>query len=209
MWAGLTGHQWAVLLSGAVGSLLAAVIGGLVALMVVLLSNRHQSTLAAHALDEQREASAAQLADQRHEASRVRANQAIAHLVALVPRFRSEPEESKRFALVDEMKTEAVLWEMEDFGEPIFGELMLWPELLFTASREFHDGDPEEKLAAMGQLGRLIRVFTKSLMRGPRSTELERDQLIDDLAEARPELFVKVVAIQDENGDFVPPGGDG
>ncbi|MBP2269242.1 hypothetical protein J3A64_004782 [Pseudarthrobacter sp. PvP004] len=49
MWLGIGPESWAQLWSGAIGSFVAAVIGGLVALMVVHMANSHNQKLASDA----------------------------------------------------------------------------------------------------------------------------------------------------------------
>lgn len=82
MFWGLDRDAWIGLWSGVIGSIVAAGVGALVALMVVTLSNRHQSALAERALLESRQQAKAQLEEQRREAGKAREVAAVADFVA-------------------------------------------------------------------------------------------------------------------------------
>lgn len=166
-------NPWPVLLSGAVGALVSAFVGGVVALGVVLLANRAQRTIAAKSLQEQ-----------MSEASRVRENAAIAQIVTVAPRFRDAPSQEDRFELISRMESALVIWEFERPGDPIFAELIFWPQLLFTGAKALFAGG-DDRAGSMARMSQLIHAITANLKRWPSSDAVGRSEIVAKLEAAR------------------------
>ena len=105
-----------VLWSGALGSLVAAIIGGLVALTVVRMTNGHQS----------------RLATERSEKAALAELEASATRLAL--EYQDGHESIKR--LLHEMITAAARWRMESSNRSMTDEVSAWPVFLTSLARE-------------------------------------------------------------------------
>lgn len=110
MFWGIDRPEWIQLWDGVFGAFVAAVVGGLVALFVVRLTNRHQSRLAVEA----------------------REKAAIADLLASSNRFITEYSQGYKAIehLVPPMEAAAVRWRMELDDERLADELSKWPHHL-------------------------------------------------------------------------------
>lgn len=104
---GLTSETWSQLWSGAIGSFVAAVVGGLVALAVVKLTNGHQTVLADRA------------------AERLAMGEMVSTFDAMLLNFREGREEIQ--PLVDKAVAAATLWELVVRRPSFSAEIREWP----------------------------------------------------------------------------------
>ncbi|MCQ1951594.1 hypothetical protein NNX28_16880 [Arthrobacter sp. zg-Y859] len=125
-----------VLWSGAIGSLVAALIGGLVALGVVRLTNKNQARLAGEA----------------------REKAAIADFIASADGFLTEYSEGRRAieSLLQQTMAASVRWQLELSDEDMASELILWPHHLVNlavkaSEAEADGGDPADEYEALLQ----------------------------------------------------------
>ncbi|UKA59182.1 hypothetical protein [Arthrobacter sp. FW306-2-2C-D06B] len=124
---GITCGTWVQLWSGTFGAFVAAIIGGLVALVVVRLTNRHQSKLAAQGRV------LAALADFQ------------AALSELQRRYTDGREAIGQLVIQADSASNRITMDLDDF--PLAEELSLWPldlGVLTTRAGELHEvGDAE------------------------------------------------------------------
>lgn len=106
--------SWLSLWSGATGAFVGAVLAAGVALLVVWLTNKHQSKLSAASLDAQKTSLEVQLAEQRHEASKARELAAIADLVAATHNMWWTVDDPRGLSgLVAKSHAAAIRWRLE------------------------------------------------------------------------------------------------
>lgn len=118
---GIGEGAWIQLWSGLFGSFVAALIGGLVALLVVRLTNGHQSRLAVEA----------------------REKAAISDLVASSNRLLTEYAQGERAveSLIQLMDAAAVRWRMELAHEGMAEEVERWPLHLAGLGRHLYEAE--------------------------------------------------------------------
>lgn len=157
MWLGIDASSWAQLWSGCIGSFVAAVVGGLVALMVVRLTNSHQSRLAAKA----------------------RVVAAIADFCAAIVMFPRTLFDDKTViqALVKQAEFAGIKLFMDLEDRTLAKELRKWPlelgSLALKASTLYADGQEAPALAAQDHLYTASREIVETLVLWPHSTSDE------------------------------------
>lgn len=201
--------------SGAIGSFVGAVIGGLVALIVVSLANRHQKRLSEAAMDlqkrlarealaeqreqsrialeEQRESLQTQLRENRAEASKTREIAALADLIpslgSLTLTAMDMHDPSKLAPLVGQLQAASARWWMEIDKGPIRFELFRFTMLLHDlAERTVIEQSPAERSEWLGKLARAAGVFRDGIINWPKASSDERLQIVATIAACREEL---------------------
>lgn len=147
MWLGIDASSWGQLWSGVIGSFIAAVIGGLVALMVVRLTNGHQSKTAAKGRV------VAAIAD-------------FSAAVIMFPRTLNDERDSIQGLVKQaEFASTRIVMEMDDHA--LAKELSLWPlelgYLALRASQLRQEGDEARALEAQGHLYVVSREVTATI----------------------------------------------
>jgi hypothetical protein len=191
MFLGVGEEGWEQLFSGFIGSLAAAI----VAVVVLILTNKHQRALSTQQSTDQRELSNQQLAEQRAESSRVRRNEAIARIIFTATQFRQTVDDQARHALIADMESAVLLWEFEEPNETIFAELRLWPQLLFVESAKMFKPSGEGGVS-YNQVLRMSEItfsITSNLKKWPGADADGRLEIVDNLAEARGDIPVMLV----------------
>lgn len=154
MW-GIGEEGWMQLWSGFIGSVVGAIAAALVALWVVSLTNKHQTSLAKEAaekqsqlfdkqlaeqrtaldvqLEKQQESLNRQLHEQRLEARRERERSAMAVMLDGLTVLRAEARnpEFDHAAVIAEVAVGLHRWRLELDDEVLGEELQLWPSLLW------------------------------------------------------------------------------
>ncbi|MFE4196416.1 hypothetical protein ACFRJ9_11170 [Paenarthrobacter sp. NPDC056912] len=202
----ITCGTWIALLNGFVGASVAAVLGALVALGVVILTNRFQRKQSAKVLTEQRaglerqlsEQRAAlerQLQEQRDEASRQREFLAISDLVAAVQlganTIGSEQDLGQVFA-----NTEAAVtrWGFEIASDAAKTEFDSWPPLLWMIQTQARvasfqrSKDPATYASALNAVVTATATVVKTAKRWPSASEVARSELLHNMATVRVRL---------------------
>jgi len=182
MWLGVDASMWGQLWSGVIGSFAAAVVGGLVALGVVRLTNRQQSRLAK---DARARAAAADVAAAMN-AMDMRAHKGDMEIVDLY--------------LV--ASAASVRWRMDNDDRGLDRELNLWPghmaQLVFAATGRRSRG---KRVAEKTEIDRLLKdavlEFETFAIAWPNASEVERRSLVRRLEATRKE------------GEAVTPVGKG
>lgn len=166
---GITPETWAQLWSGAIGSFVAAVIGGLVALAIVRLTNSHQSTLAREARQHAAAADMAAAFQGLQEWSYGRIGQYRPYL------------ESARAA--------SMRWRMDALHPGLAEELAVWPYHVYVLSDEAAQArngatglTPGEEL-----LGKAVATFQEFSVKWPISNKATRNRLLSWLKKTRLE----------------------
>ena len=162
---------WPLLMSGAVGSFVAALIGGLVALLVVRLTNRQQ----------------------RNNAREGREIDAISEFVAatggMVKKYR-DPDTVQDLLLIAEAAV--VKWDINTDLEELGEEVHAWPYLLanlaldvFTASKEEDDAARGRAFDTLSEAQAWLMVFVTAW---PKKSRSDRKREIKRMVEKRQEL---------------------
>lgn len=160
---------WVAVWNGAIGAFVAAVIGGLVALGVVRLTNRHQSRLAM----EQREKAA--IADLCAEAD------------SLVRRYSGGVSEIT--TLMTRATAASDRWRMETDHPGLASEIARWPQFVSTLALDAYLSDtgegPAEEWAEFRRLAESVATLRGLLLEWPRAKHAERDLKVAELKRKR------------------------
>jgi hypothetical protein len=183
MFLGLDGNQWLQLWGGTVGAFVAAVIGGIVALVVVNLANRHQSQI-----------SERQLRQQAAEASRARENKVIAELIVAsydlldAVYISNEALEAVR----RRMSAAVIAWNLEANNPALFAMVREWPHWLLNWAKLARDHPTSAQRAeANGEVRWKTGQFIRSIEAWPNATEDERLAILEgDLKLPGPGMVV-------------------
>ena len=194
MFWGLDGNQWLQLWSGTAGAFVAAVIGGLVALVVVNLANRHQSRISAH-----------QLRQQAADASRSRETRVIADLIVAC-------HDMLAAVLVSDAELEAVrrrvyaflvTWKLESSDPSLFKVVMGWPHWIMNAGNNARQSPKsEQRVKWHADFRERVGKFATAVEAWPNATADERDAIVEELR-LSPGGIVMIPA------DPIPPGQRG
>lgn len=148
---------------GTFGSLAAAIIGGLVALGVVRLTNRHQSRLASEA----------------------RERAAIGDLVANAQRLVTEFTGGRLAIehLLQGMLSATVRWQMETSSRDLMGEIDLWPHHLSTHALNAYEMERhgQDNRAAWDPLVEGVVALRGVALSWPEAKKSARQRAIDGL----------------------------
>lgn len=164
MFWGIDRPEWVQLWSGTVGAFLAALIGGLVALAVVRLTNRSQARLAAEA----------------------REKAAIADLVAGSDRFLTEYRAG--FTSIEPLahlvEAAGVRWRMELSHEGMKAEIFRWPAILRNRARRAYEASSEGNSNTVEYEALLDAVaeLRFAVMDWPSIDDKERDRMVRKLS---------------------------
>jgi len=225
MW-GIGEEGWIQLWSGFIGSVVGAIAAALVALLVVWLTNRHQTLLAKRAtdqqaelfqkqLEEQRAALDSQLAhqqetlkrqldEQRLEARRERERSAMATIVSGVVVLKAE----SRTLEFDHRREVALMaagvhrWRLELGADPLAEELALWPNLIWRAHLFAYGFHKKHRLGA--ERARKLYVMYLDFLREicMRWSSIEFDEyghFLNELADLRLEFDARKAKVEDYN----------
>lgn len=171
---------WAVLWSGAVGSFIAAVLGGLVALAVVRLTNRHQSRLAAES----------------------REKAAISELVAaaswLLPAL--DEEQPNRPSILRVLEAAVVRWTLELEHVDMRSELQVWPHHLVMLATRLDNAEAAsaDQFQAFIELSDAVQEIRRAALCWHRTDRAGREELVKGLRAYRQLVFP-------EPGPVIPP----
>lgn len=143
MWLGIDTSSWAQLWSGVIGSFVAAVIGGLVALVVVKLSNAHQSKLAA----EQREKTAITELSASADAMVRQYDSGLIEITSLMVRATAASDK----------------WQMETDYDPLGSEIIRWPQFLATLARDCYTSESERGKGLAQEWPEFVRLATSAV----------------------------------------------
>ncbi|BCW68474.1 hypothetical protein NicSoilB4_32370 [Arthrobacter sp. NicSoilB4] len=193
MLVNLKPSDWIQLWSGTVGAFVAAVIGGVVSLMVVFLANRRQSQIAAQQLQQQSYFAHEQLRQQwevtetQHQAaSRARENEIIANLVvAAQDMMDAVLEDVEAMETVRRRMSAAIVaWKFESKYAELFRTLTPWPYWIANAGKlARHTGTTtEQRQKAHAELRERVKKLISACEAWPRTTaSSERVEIINDL----------------------------
>lgn len=154
------------------GAFVAAVIGGLVALVVVNLANRHQS----HVVSEQ-------MRQQAREASKARENQIIAELIVAghdlldaVYVSNEALEEVQR-----RMSASVIVWKLETDNPALIAVIREWPHWMLNWAKLARDHPTSAQRAEANMEVRVkVGKFIRSLEAWPNATEDERLAILEE-----------------------------
>lgn len=225
MW-GIGEEGWIQLWSGFIGSVVGAIAATLVAVLVVWLTNQHQTSLAKKATDqqaelfekqmeEQRTALASQLAhqqealkrqldEQRSEARRERERSAMATIVSglVVLKAESLTLEFDHRREVSLLAAGIHRWRLELGGDPLAGELALWPTLIWRAHL-FANGSHKRKALGAERARRLYVTYLDFLrevcMRWSSVEADEYGNFLNELANLRLEFDARKAKVEGYN----------
>jgi hypothetical protein len=158
--------------SGTIGAFVAAVMGGLVALLVVRLTTNHQERLARE-----------QLEAQRYETSRRAENALIADLiVAAQDMLNALPDRDGLELARRRMAAGIVAWKLEASNKDLFTVLPAWPHRLLNAGQMSVDSDiQEERIEFHRKLRERVGIFCKALEAWPAADATRRAEIIESL----------------------------
>ncbi|WP_104174857.1 hypothetical protein [Arthrobacter sp. Y81] len=191
MFWGLNGDQWLQLWSGTVGAFVAAVIGGVVALVVVNLANRHQSRISAH-----------QLRQQAADVSRSRENQVIADLVVACHDMRAAVlvSDAELEAVRRRMHACLVTGKLESSDPTPFKVIMGWPHWIMNAGNNARQSPKsEQRVKWHSDFLERVGKFARAVEAWPNATPDERTAIVEELR-LSPGGIVMIPA------DPIPPG---
>lgn len=169
MFWGMSEPWWLALWGGVIGSFVAAILGGLVALIVVRLTNRHQSRIAATG----REHAAA--ADMTASCS------------AIVKLYDQGPHAIRDFVL--QVEAAAFRWAMEGTHSGLAKEIHFWPNhvgfrgLELAQAREHSDETEANK--AFDRLASSVAMLETVVLQWPTADRRARDGLVEQLRQER------------------------
>ncbi|GAA3399377.1 hypothetical protein [Pseudarthrobacter polychromogenes] len=175
---GIAPESWAQLWSGVIGSFVAAIIGGLVALWVVRLTNGQQKQ---HASDARQIAAIADL---------------LAAVSAMEKKYGDGPVAIQDLLLV--VQAAAIRWVIEADDEKLSGELAHWPYHMGTLALKTHANfDSDKRETYLTWLFNAGSDLTLCGMAWPKGTPSTRDAHVLLLTVRRTERVAAMKALEE------------
>ncbi|SDK80127.1 hypothetical protein [Arthrobacter sp. ok362] len=194
---------WLQFWSGAFGAFTSALLAAGVALLVVWLSNKHQSKALKLELEEQRE-----------EASKARAYAAISDLVAAaelaLAKYQEDDVAADSFVAMRSAASRLAL-DMDSLA--LKTELRIWANLMLSLQEEarleyrlFVEGRPaiDDEGIAAGRLARATALFTECIGGWPASSDGQKSVILERLSTNRRAFTNQSDAFRDMAGPMLP-----
>lgn len=169
MFWGIDQQDWMQLWSGAIGSFVAAIIGGLVAWMVVKLTHSRQKQL---------------VEAQRRDAADDRERRIIGELlVAAHDMLDALWEGADALEKVRQRMSATInVWKIDQGPPGLLAVLPGWPHwILNAATLSLESPSQDERIKAHGTFRERVRIFAGALESWPSATETQRAGIISDL----------------------------
>ncbi|RAM37712.1 hypothetical protein [Arthrobacter globiformis] len=195
MFWGIDQKDWLQLWSGALGSLggavvgvfgtfFAAIIGGVVALVVVRLSNDYQERLARQQGELQGRLAAEQAEQQKAEAARIRENSLVADLIVATGDMLDALWEGREAveAVRRRMAATVTVWKFETRNPDLFAVISAWPHYIHNKARYALDSPIQsDRIEAHGELRARVGKFATAMEAWPTADAAKRAEILADL----------------------------